>query len=158
MPTKPQRQNYSSNQQYQDISELSLQIDLLKRQVRDLESRLGLASATPITPGGISHGLYIPAAADPNATAQVSGQGIIPSVPSLSSISITSSIGAGFGSSPSFVMTITSASGFRAAIGTDAPTSITAHTIPIAKITGGGTDGSITVNANGRVSAYVDPT
>jgi hypothetical protein len=35
---------------------------------------------------------------------------------------------------------------------------VVAHTIPLAKITTGGTDGSITVNANGVVTGYVDPT
>lgn len=35
---------------------------------------------------------------------------------------------------------------------------VTAHTIPLAKITAGGTNGSITVNAYGIVTAYTDPT
>jgi len=35
---------------------------------------------------------------------------------------------------------------------------VTAHTITLAKITGGGTDGSITWNADGLITAYVDPT
>lgn len=46
----------------------------------------------------------------------------------------------------------------RSNLGVDAPVSITADTVPLAKITGGGTDGSITVNAQGRVTAYVKPT
>lgn len=39
-----------------------------------------------------------------------------------------------------------------------AGTPITAHTLPLAKITPGGADGSITLNVNGRATAYVDPT
>jgi hypothetical protein len=35
---------------------------------------------------------------------------------------------------------------------------ITPGTIPLAKITALGTDGSITVDANGRVTGYVVPT
>ena len=35
---------------------------------------------------------------------------------------------------------------------------VVAHTLPLAKITGLGADGSITVNANGVVIGYVDPT
>lgn len=35
---------------------------------------------------------------------------------------------------------------------------VTAHTIPLAKITLAGADGSITVDANGVVTGYVDPT
>jgi len=35
---------------------------------------------------------------------------------------------------------------------------VTAHTIPLAKLTSGGANGSITVNAFGIVTAYVDPT
>jgi len=35
---------------------------------------------------------------------------------------------------------------------------VTAHTIALAKITLAGTDGSITFNANGVVTAYLDPT
>lgn len=35
---------------------------------------------------------------------------------------------------------------------------IIAATIPLAKITGGGVDGSITVNAEGIVTAYLSPT
>lgn len=38
------------------------------------------------------------------------------------------------------------------------PASITPATIPLAKITGGGADGSITVNAEGIVTGYVAPT
>jgi hypothetical protein len=37
-------------------------------------------------------------------------------------------------------------------------TSVQAHTIPLAKITGAGVNGSITFNENGVVTGYVDPT
>jgi len=35
---------------------------------------------------------------------------------------------------------------------------VTAHTITLLKLTGGGTDGSITWNANGVITGFVDPT
>lgn len=53
-----------------------------------------------------------------------------------------------------------SASGARSNLGAAAKASpaIVAATIPLAKITGGGTDGSLTVNTEGIVTAYVAPT
>jgi hypothetical protein len=58
------------------------------------------------------------------------------------------------------VITVTSGSAMRSAIGAAAKASpaIVAATIPLFKITGGGADGSITVNAEGIVTAYVLPT
>lgn len=55
---------------------------------------------------------------------------------------------------------VTNAATARAALGAAAKASpaITAAIIPLAKITGGGADGSITVNAEGIVTAYVAPT
>jgi hypothetical protein len=78
------------------------------------------------------------------------------------SVSLSGS-GAGLsaaGASSSFTITVTSASTFRTAIDVAqriAPL-ITAGAIPLAKITGGGTDGSITVDVDGRITAYVLPT
>lgn len=46
----------------------------------------------------------------------------------------------------------------RSNLGVDTPPVITATTITLAKLTTGGTNGSITVNASGRVTAYVQPT
>lgn len=68
-------------------------------------------------------------------------------------MTITGSIGSG-------TIAITSAASFRSAIGAAAKANpaIAPATIPLAKITGGGTDGSITVNAEGIVTAYVLPT
>jgi len=68
-------------------------------------------------------------------------------------MTITGSIGSG-------TISITSASSFRSAISAAAKASpaIVGATITLAKITGGGTDGSITVNAEGIVTAYVQPT
>lgn len=53
-----------------------------------------------------------------------------------------------------------SASGARSNLGAAAKANpaIAAATIPLAKITGGGTDGSITVNAEGIITAYTAPT
>jgi len=68
-------------------------------------------------------------------------------------MTISGSIGSG-------TITITSASSFRSAISAAAKASpaIVAATVPLAKITALGTDGSITVNAEGIVTAYVAPT
>jgi len=46
----------------------------------------------------------------------------------------------------------------RIAAAAKASPAITGAVIPLAKITGGGADGSITVNAEGIVTAYVAPT
>jgi len=58
------------------------------------------------------------------------------------------------------VITVTNGSAMRSAIGAAAKASpaIVAATIPLAKITGPGADGSISVNAEGIVTAYVAPT
>jgi len=50
------------------------------------------------------------------------------------------------------------AAAIRGRISAPAKAAITGTTIPLAKITGGGTDGSITVSAEGVVTAYVAPT
>lgn len=51
-----------------------------------------------------------------------------------------------------------SASGARSNLGAAAKGTPGAHTITLLKLTGGGTDGSITWNADGCVTAFVDPT
>lgn len=68
-------------------------------------------------------------------------------------MTITGSIGSG-------TIAISNAVSFRGAIGAAAKATpaIVGATITLAKITGGGTDGSITVNAEGIVTAYVQPT
>ena len=68
-------------------------------------------------------------------------------------MTITGAIGSG-------TIAISNAASFRSAISAAAKASpaIVGATITLAKITGGGTDGSITVNAEGIVTAYVQPT
>lgn len=68
-------------------------------------------------------------------------------------MTISGSIGSG-------TITISSAATFRSAISAAAKASpaLAPAVIPLAKITGGGTDGSITVNAEGIVTAYTAPT
>lgn len=61
-------------------------------------------------------------------------------------------------SSGTLTMVVNNAATARSAIGAAAAQSIVGTTIPLAKITGGGVDGSITVNAEGVVTAYVAPT
>lgn len=61
-------------------------------------------------------------------------------------------------SSGTLTMSVSSQATARGAIGAAQAQSIAGATIPLAKITGGGVDGSITVNAEGVVTAYVAPT
>lgn len=46
----------------------------------------------------------------------------------------------------------------RALVNNDLPDSVAAHTITLLKLTGGGSNGSITWNAKGVITAFVDPT
>lgn len=64
------------------------------------------------------------------------------------------------GAASSITLTVTNALTFRSAIqaAAKANPALTPATIPLAKITPTGTDGSITVNAEGIVTAYVLPT
>lgn len=64
------------------------------------------------------------------------------------------------GPGSSVVITVTNAATFRSAVSAAAKASpaIVAATIPLFKITGGGADGSISVNTEGIVTAYVAPT
>lgn len=161
--TRPQRQNYETNQAYADVTNLYRLVEDLMRQVSELQAKLGIAQqGSTRNIGGIARAINIPAASDPNAQAQVYGAGVIPEVPSLGSISISGgSTGYTFtGTSPNFTMTLSSGSTVRSAISAAAKASpaITGATIPLAKITGPGADGSITVNTEGIVTAYVAPT
>lgn len=61
-------------------------------------------------------------------------------------------------STGTLTMAVANAATARGAIGAAQAQSIAGATIPLAKITGGGADGSITVNAEGVVTAYVAPT
>ena len=77
-----------------------------------------------------------------------------------SSVTISAS-GDGFsisGASDNGVINVDSPTTARAALDAAQAESPGAHTIPLAKITGGGADGSITWSADGVVSAFVDPT
>ena len=128
MVTLPRRQNYPSNEMYEEIVRLYT-------LVASLQAKLdALSGTTPVrgTNQGIQRAVSIPAASDPNATAQVYGAGINPAV---STISITSSIGV------------------------DAPVVVTAGTyVTGLKLTGPGNDGTITINAQGRVTAITPAT
>lgn len=61
------------------------------------------------------------------------------------------------GSSSAAVISVTSAAATRAAIDAAQRGAPGAHTITLAALTGGGAQGSITWNADGVVTAYVDP-
>ena len=62
------------------------------------------------------------------------------------------------GSGGSLTMSVSSASTARSSISAAQKTAVGAHTITLAALTGGGTQGSISWNADGCVSAFVDPT
>ena len=83
------------------------------------------------------------------------------------SITIVSGGGAGFSITPSgtpgqlsLSVGVSNAATARGALNAaeKATPAITGAVIPLAKITGGGADGSLTVNAEGIVTAYVAPT
>lgn len=77
-----------------------------------------------------------------------------------SSVTIAAS-GDGFsitGSSDAGVINVDNPVTARAALGAAEAETPGAHTITLLKLTGGGADGSITWNADGVVSAFVDPT
>ena len=83
------------------------------------------------------------------------------------SITIVSGGGAGFSITPSgtpgqlsLSVGVSNATTARGALNAaeKATPAITGAVIPLAKITGGGADGSLTVNAEGIVTAYVAPT
>ena len=83
------------------------------------------------------------------------------------SITIVSGSGAGFSITPSgtpgqlsLSVGVSNATTARGALNAaeKATPAITGAVIPLAKITGGGADGSLTVNAEGIVTAYLAPT
>ena len=83
------------------------------------------------------------------------------------SITIVSGGGAGFSITPSgtpgqlsLSVGVSNATTARGALNAaeKATPAITGAVIPLAKITGGGADGSLTVNAEGIVTAYLAPT
>lgn len=62
------------------------------------------------------------------------------------------------GPSNAATITVTNATTARGAINAAVATAVGAHTITLAALTGGGTQGSISWNADGTVTAFVDPT
>lgn len=62
------------------------------------------------------------------------------------------------GPSSGATISITNAATFRGAINAAISGAVAAHTITLAALTGGGTQGSITWNADGTITAFTDPT
>lgn len=136
-----QRINYLLNELGSLKQQLS-QINFSEGQIRGLQTQIQAASDTLTelqTFVGKGQTQFVSTSSSLSAT----GVGM----------TITGSIGSG-------TIAITSATSFRSAISAAAKASpaIVGATITLAKITGGGTDGSITVNAEGIVTAYVQPT
>jgi hypothetical protein len=55
-------------------------------------------------------------------------------------------------------VSLTSPSAWRTALNVSEKVTVTGATVPLAKITSGGTDGSLTFNADGKITAYTAPT
>lgn len=156
LPSK--QQTPGSDVHYQYLARLVGQVNALQQEIETLRARLGISPTGAITQSrGLSSRVNIPAAEDPNAALQVYGQGFTTPVPGSTTIT-TLVAGVTFGAGPGYVFAISSASSFRGAIGAAAKSSITGTTLTLAKITGPGTDGSITISAEGVVTAYVAPT
>ncbi len=155
---RPAGQYVPPNTQIQDrelwnrLNFLLTEVDNLKQEVKGMSLSSGKIQGLQT---------QIQAAADSLTELQTYvGKGQTQFVSTSSSLSasgigmtITGSIGSG-------TIAITSAAFFRSAIGAAAKANpaIAPATIPLAKITGGGTDGSITVNAEGIITSYALPT
>jgi len=138
---QPRRQNYPSNEMYQEIVRLYTLVESLQKEVQKLSGN-PLARSTGVS--GIERAVSIPAASDPNAAAQVYPGGINPAV---TTFTLSSGItGLAVGTSPNYNLTLVAAT-FRSTIGAAAKASpaITAGTYA--------PPASITVNAEGIITA-----
>ena len=152
MANQPRRQFYANSETFQDIASLVREVQDLRRQLDELK---GVPSA--LKPAGLSHAINIPAASDPNATAQVYGAGFNPNVP------ITAIDGGSTGysfsmSGTTYTMAVSNAATARSAISAAAKQAVAAGTVTLLKLTGPGANGSITITAEGTISAYTAPT
>lgn len=128
----------------------------LQDELNALKARQA-ASSSSNSSRGLESSVAIPAATDPQASAQVYPTGINPNV-NLSSVA-GGSTGYQFTNSGGVAtMAVNNAATVRGGIGAAAAGTPGAHTMTIPKLTGLGANGSITWNADGVVTAYVDPT
>lgn len=154
--SRPRRQNWDSNEQYQELIRL---YDLVNRLQDELTAmKLGQSGASgSSTSRGLQSSVSIPAVADPQASAQVYPTGINPSI-SINSVS-GGSTGYTFTLSNGIAtMSVGTAATVRSSIGAAQAGTPGAHTVPIPKLTPAGAAGSITFNADGVITAYTDPT
>lgn len=155
---RPAGQYVPPNTQIQD-RELWNRLNFLLTEVDNLKAEMKKVSGSGSRLDGLQ--TQIQAAADSLTELQTYvGKGQTQFVSTSSSLSAT---GVGMtisGSIGSGTISITNAASFRSAISAAAKANpaIAPATIPLAKITGGGTDGSITVNAEGIITSYVAPT
>lgn len=156
MAAKPRRQFYANNETFHDVELLVAQINRLQERLDAIAPANPSASA-PATPQGLAHAVTIPAVADPNATAQVFAPGINPNV------ALTSVAGGSTGYTFNMVgtvetMAVSNAATARAAIGAAQAATPGATVFPIPKLTALGANGSITITADGVISAWTAPT
>lgn len=154
MANQPRRQFYANSETFQDVAALVREVQDLRKELAKLTGA-NSPTAPPLT--GLSHAVNIPAASDPNATAQVYGVGFNPNVP------ITSINGGSTGytfsmSGTTYTMSVSNAATVRSSISAAQKQSVAAGSVTLLKLTGPGTDGSITITAEGTISAYTAPT
>lgn len=153
---------------YDWLQRLVRQVEALEGEARDLRKELagkGLVSGT-----SRSTGVTIPVVSDPQlspngafvgpagATLASTSTGAVTSVNADGGSTGYAFTGGPVTSSGTLTLTVSSAATARSAISAAQKTAVGAHTITIPKLTSGGTDGSVSWNADGSVSAYVDPT
>lgn len=155
---RPAGQYVPPNTQIQD-RELWNRLNFLLTEVDNLKAEMKKVSGSGSRLDGLQ--TQIQAAADSLTELQTYvGKGQTQFVSTSSSLSAT---GVGMtisGSIGSGTISISSATTFRSAINAAAKASPAGApaVIPLAKITGGGTDGSISINSEGVVTAFVAPT
>lgn len=153
----PRRQLYDTNEAYQEAVRLYTLIDQLQKRISELEKIAGTGNTAQTGPAGLSSSVNIPALADPQATAQVYGQGFNPSV------TVTAILGGSTGysfsmSGTTYTMVVSNAATARSAISAAQAQAPGATTVTLAKITPAGANGSLTWSAEGVITAVTLPT
>mgnify|MGYP000959834717 CR=1 FL=1 len=154
--SRPRRQNWDSNDQYQELIRLYDLVNRLQDEITAL--KVGQSGASnPAVQRGLQSSVAIPAIADPQASAQVYPTGFNPSV-NISSVS-GGSTGYTFTVSNGIAtMSVSSAATVRSSIGAAQSSGIGAGTATLAKLNPAGANGSISWNADGCITAYTAPT
>lgn len=140
------------------VQDLFDRVNFLLRELEALKSKID-SSSGKFEAQSKQLAVSIQAAQDALTTAQTF-VGFGTTVASAMNVTLTAN-GVGFqitGPSNGATISVTSASTARTAINAAQKESPTPGTITLAKITGGGVNGSLTISADGVISAYVAPT